>query len=42
LEDGVPFIVPLLADQSVFDDYVTRIFATDRAERAKGMIEVIQ
>jgi hypothetical protein len=41
LEDGVPFINPQVANQRLFDEYVARIFASDRADRPKGMIEVI-
>ena len=41
LDDGLPFITPQIANERAFDDYVGRIFASDRGERAKGMIEVI-
>jgi hypothetical protein len=42
LEDGVPFICPQIANARVFDVYVNTIFASDRAQRPKGMIEVIR
>ena len=36
-----PMIIPQIANQRLFDEYVANIFATDRADRHKGMIEVI-
>lgn len=42
LEDGVPFLSPQIANARLFDIYVTTIFASDRAQRPKGMIEVIR
>jgi hypothetical protein len=42
LEDGLPYLTPQIANQRIFDEYTTRIFASDRAEVPKGMIEVIR
>jgi hypothetical protein len=41
IEDGLPYISPQIANQRMFDEYATRIFASDRTDRPKGMIEVI-
>jgi hypothetical protein len=41
VEDRLPYITPQIAHQRLFDQYTKHIFASDRADRAKGMIEVI-
>jgi len=42
LLDGLPFLSPQIANQTVFDRYVNVIFASDRSERPKGVVEVVQ
>jgi hypothetical protein len=38
---GLPFIQLVLVGQKEFDLYVEKIYATDRHDKSKGMIEVI-
>lgn len=40
--DGFPFLEISVVPQLVFDRMVNRFFATDRFNRAKGMIEVVK
>jgi len=40
LRQGLPFLDISLVDQSDFDYFVQRFFASDRIRRQKGMIEV--
>jgi hypothetical protein len=39
LRTGLPFLDMTLAGQEEFDDFISDVFATDRDENAKGMIE---
>jgi hypothetical protein len=41
LEVGLPFLDIAIVEQPEFDDFVSRIFASDRHVAAKGMIEVV-
>jgi hypothetical protein len=41
LQDGLPFLDIAIARQKVFDRFVTRLFAADRTETPKGMVEVL-
>jgi len=41
LEVGLPFLDIALVEEPEFDDFVSRIFASDRHVAAKGMIEVM-
>jgi hypothetical protein len=41
LDNGLPFLDIAVVGQQDFDRFVTRIFATDRQDVPKGMIEVI-
>ena len=40
LENGLPFLDIAVVEQPEFDDFVNRVFAVDRYEATKGMIEV--
>jgi hypothetical protein len=40
LEDGLPFLDIYLADRDEFDAFTSRVFAFDRDQQGKGMIEV--
>ena len=42
LRKGLPFLTAVIARQRLFDEYVNDIYATDRSNIPKGMIEVIQ
>ena len=42
LQKGLPFLDIAVVRFHAFDQYVNRVFATDRAGISKGMIEVIQ
>jgi hypothetical protein len=41
LKAGLPFLDMTIAEQEEFDDFIGDVFATDRDEIHKGMIEVI-
>jgi hypothetical protein len=41
LLEGLPFVHIQLVDQAGFDEFLNRIFATDRNQNPRGMIEVI-
>lgn len=40
LEKGLPFLDVAIVTQKDFDRFTTRVFATDRHNRPKGMVEV--
>ena len=40
LEEGLPFLDIYLADNDEFDAFTNRVFAFDRDQQSKGMIEV--
>lgn len=40
LDEGLPFLDIKLTEQEEFDDFVGRIYATDRAGASKGMVEL--
>jgi hypothetical protein len=42
LRKGLPFLTIALARPRAFDEYAIDIYATDRSDIPKGMIEVIQ
>lgn len=41
LKAGLPFLDTTIAEQAEFDDFISDVFATDRDEIPKGMVEVI-
>ncbi len=41
LKAGLPFLDMAIAEQEEFDEFISDVFATDRDEIPKGMIEVI-
>lgn len=41
LKAGLPFLDMTIAEQEEFDDFIGDVFATDRDEIHKGMIEAI-
>jgi hypothetical protein len=42
LRKGLPFLTIVIARPRMFDEYVNDIYATDRSNITKGMIEMIQ
>jgi hypothetical protein len=42
LRKGLPFLSIIIARARAFDEYVDDIYATDRNDAPKGMVEVIQ
>jgi hypothetical protein len=42
LRKGLPFLDLAIVRAHAFDEYVQRVFATDRTGAPKGMIEVVQ
>ncbi len=42
LRKGLPFLDLAIVRARAFDEYVQRVFATDRTGAAKGMIDVVQ
>jgi hypothetical protein len=42
LDEGLPFLQIALVEQKEFDAYITDVYATDRRNVSKGMIEVTQ
>jgi hypothetical protein len=41
LREGLPFVHIQIVDQAGFDEFVNRIFATDKSRNPRGLIEVI-
>ncbi|HEX5472127.1 MAG TPA: hypothetical protein VFW73_09580 [Lacipirellulaceae bacterium] len=42
LRKGLPYLAIVIARPRVFDEYISDVYATDRSDVPKGMIEVIQ
>ena len=42
LRKGLPYLAIVIARPPVFDEYISDVYATDRSDVPKGMIEVIQ